>query len=178
MLTLSRKTDYAFVALATLARQAGTCVSSTRLAETSNAPEALLRNILKDLARADLLQAERGPLGGYAFVREPSSVDLLMVVEAIEGPISVVRCCSDEETEEDGCTHSPRCQIQHAMREMHEGVTGVLRRMTVADLIAEPDDEQSVPLRVEGSERGADESAPARARTRELATHTPTGEVE
>lgn len=190
MLTLSRKTDYAFVAIAALARQFGTCVSSTRLAETIEAPEALLRNILKDLARAGLLEAERGPHGGYVFSRDPGSVDLLKIVETIEGPIAVVRCCSPEETEEDGCTHSPRCKIQHAMREMHEGVLNVLRRMSVADLIAEPDGvEAGVPLSVMGERSVTNESAGASQRTytmvdeaagrvREHATHTTTGEVE
>lgn len=186
MLALSRKTDYALVAIAALAHRSGTCVSSTRLAETIEVPEALLRNILKDLARSGLLDTERGPHGGYTFSREPESVDLLTIVEVIEGPVAVVRCCAPDETEEDGCTHSPRCRIQHAMRRMHEGVLDILRRMTVADLIAEPDAPGAgVPLSVMGEIAATNESASTSDRIHKTservhahATHTTSGAVE
>ena len=162
MLALSRKTDYALVSLAHLVAERGACVSSTRLAEAVEAPEALLRNILKDLARAGLLQAKRGPYGGYRFSREPSSINLLEVVESIEGPVAMVRCCSPGETpEEHGCVHSPMCKIQHTMRMMHEGVLSVLRGITVADLVRGPADgeETVVPLRVIGSPGGVESAA-------------------
>lgn len=88
MLTLLRRTDYALVALAALADRPRESVSSTRLAETMHVSGAFLRNILKDLARTELVHAERGPHGGYSFVRDPASISLLMIVEAIEGSVA------------------------------------------------------------------------------------------
>ncbi len=157
MLTFSRKTDYALVAIAELAVHSGRCMSSSRLAEAIDAPEAVLRNVLKSLAKAELLTAERGPFGGYALNREPSSVSVLEVIEAIEGPVVLARCCSDDETpEEHGCVHTPRCRIQHAMRMIHGGVVSVLGGVTVADLaVARPGEPRTeshdatrVPLRL------------------------------
>jgi len=135
VLAFSRKTDYALVAFAELAARPGECLSATRLAESTESPAALLRNVLKELAGAGLLRAERGPFGGYELARDPESISVLEVVEAIEGPVSLARCCGEGETpEEHGCVHSPRCRIQHAMQMMHEGVLEVLRRTTVAHL--------------------------------------------
>lgn len=135
MLAFSRKTDYALVAMAELATEPGCCRSATSLAEATDAPAALLKNILKSLAQAGLLRAERGPLGGYRLGREPDALSVLEVVEAVEGPVALARCCGEGETpERDECVHSPRCRVQHAMRLMHAGMVDVLRRTTVADL--------------------------------------------
>ena len=158
MLALSRKSDYALLAMAELAcdgcGRGDGCVSSTRLAEAIEAPEALLRNILKDLARAGLLRAERGPFGGYVLARVAGEVTVLDVVEAVDGPVSLARCCGpDEDPESDGCTHSPRCRIQGVMRLMHERMVDVLRGVTVADLAAGLDEDAGgsgmVPVRLE-----------------------------
>ncbi len=135
MLAFSRKTDYALVAMAELAIEPGTCRSATSLAEATDAPAPLLKNILKSLAQAGLLRAERGPLGGYLLGRPPEAMSVLDVVEAVEGPVALARCCGEgEKPELHGCVHSPRCRIQHAMRMMHAGMVEVLRRTTVADL--------------------------------------------
>ena len=167
MLAFSRKVDYALVALAELARAEGGRLSSTSLAETIQAPEALLRNILKQLARAGLLQSERGPFGGYALTRDARSLSVHEVVEAVDGPVKLARCCEpDESPDDDGCTHSPRCRIQHGIRMMHDGVVGVLRGVTVGDLIEGPDVEAPVvPLRVDTDARAPETGARALTNT-------------
>jgi Rrf2 family protein len=137
MLALSRKTDYALVALAELATHQPEGVSSHDLAEATNAPEAMLRNVLKDLCRSGLLTSERGPFGGYTLTREPASVTVLHVIEAIEGPVSMTRCCSStSEPHSDECHHTDHCRIRDAIRIMHDEVTGILRRTTLAHLLA------------------------------------------
>jgi DNA-binding IscR family transcriptional regulator len=79
---------------------------------------------------------------------------VLDIIEAIDGPIALARCCAPGESpEEHGCTHSPRCRIQNAMRLMHSGVLEILRNVTVDDLAdrenrATP---PTVPIRIDGS---------------------------
>lgn len=142
MLAFSRKTDYALVAMAELAIDPGSRRSAASLAEATDAPGPLLKNILKSLAQAGLLRAERGPLGGYLLGRPPEAMSVLDVVEAVEGPVALARCCGEGETpERHGCVHSPRCRVQHAMRAMHAGMVDVLRRTTVADLAVHAGDE-------------------------------------
>lgn len=137
MLALSRKTDYALVALAELAVQQPEAVSSHALAEATRAPEAMLRNVLKDLCRSGLLSSERGPFGGYFLTVEPASVTVLEVIKAVEGSVSMTRCCSASSSpQSEECHHSQHCRIRDAIRSMHEEVTGVLHRTTLADLLA------------------------------------------
>lgn len=137
MLALSRKTDYALVALAELASHQPEAVSSHALAEATRAPEAMLRNVLKDLCRSGLLSSERGPFGGYVLTVEPASVTVLRVIEAVEGPVSMTRCCSsDSSPQSEQCHHSQHCRIRDAIRSMHDEVLGVLISTTLFDLIA------------------------------------------
>jgi len=136
MLAFSRKSDYALVALAELAERDGERCSAALIARETDAPESLMRNVLKDLTRAGLLLSERGPFGGYTLAREPGRIRVLEVLEAVDGPIALARCCKEDESPQThGCIHSPRCRIQRGMRLMHEGVLGVLRSVSVADLI-------------------------------------------
>ena len=62
---LTRKTDYALVALAGLARHPAAYASARDLAGQLQLPLPVLRNILKQLAAAGLLASTRGPSGGY-----------------------------------------------------------------------------------------------------------------
>ena len=151
MLAMSRKSDYALVALAELAARDGEKCSAAGIAQATDAPESLIRNVLKNLTRAGLLLSERGPFGGYMLAREPDRISVLEVLEAVDGPISLARCCKENESPQThGCIHSPRCRIQRGMRLMHEGVLDVLRAVSVSDLIDpdQPEDGGVVPLRI------------------------------
>ena len=97
----------------------------------------MLRNVLKDLCRSGLLASERGPFGGYTLTREPERVTVLDVIEAIEGPVSMTRCCSStSQPQSEECHHTEHCRIRDAIRIMHDEVTGILQRTTLAHLLA------------------------------------------
>ena len=58
--------------------------------------EAHLSKVLQRLVKAGLLVSARGPKGGFSLAREPASVSLIEVFEAIEGPIKPVECFFSE----------------------------------------------------------------------------------
>ena len=59
-----------------------------------------LVKIFASLARAGLITPVRGKRGGYLLARDPSKVNLLEVIEAVEGPVAVNFCQHDP----------PRCE--------------------------------------------------------------------
>src|SRR5688500_20192848 len=65
MLCLSRKTDYALIALAYLAEHRHRVSSAREIATAYGLPQPLLMNILKRLHRHDLVTSTRGVRGGY-----------------------------------------------------------------------------------------------------------------
>lgn len=144
MLTLTRKTDYALVALAELASAEGvrggesgrSGVSARELAERSDAPPAVLRNLLKSLASAGILESERGSRGGYRLARSAGSVSVAEVVEAVEGPVRLASCCGGAGDGVEGCGIEDRCRVRSAVRLLNARVHEMLRATSIADLLA------------------------------------------
>src|SRR5580765_7307117 len=60
MLTLTRKTDYALIALAFLAERGGRTASARQIAADRGLPVPILMNILKELHRCGILKSSRG----------------------------------------------------------------------------------------------------------------------
>lgn len=67
-------------------------VSAHTLAKKLDVSEAHLEKVLHQLAKSGLLQARRGPRGGFHLRRPPNDITLLEVFEAVEGPLSTTRC--------------------------------------------------------------------------------------
>ncbi len=136
---LTRKTDYALVALASLARDDGTASSARDLAEELHLPLPVLRNILKLLTTHGMLVSTRGPNGGYRLARPPQQITLAQVVEVIEGPVQLARCCPGPgELELPQCRLEESCHIKSNVRRVHERLIGFLQEVTLDELVPEP----------------------------------------
>ena len=134
---LTRKTDYAIVALAGLARQDNDPASARDLAEQLHLPLPVLRNILKDLATHGLLLSSRGPSGGYRLAREPHEISLADIVAVIEGPVQLLTCCPPEpDAIHPRCRLEDSCRIKSNVGRVHERLMEFLHDVTL-DQIAD-----------------------------------------
>ena len=57
------------------------------IGERQGIPVRYLEQIFQRLRRAGLVEAKRGPGGGYFLARDPSQISLAEIVEAVEGTI-------------------------------------------------------------------------------------------
>ncbi|MEO1236376.1 MAG: Rrf2 family transcriptional regulator [Planctomycetota bacterium] len=143
MLQLTRKTEYALIALSHLGRRrlAEEGPASARsIAEAYRLPLPLLMNILKELAQAGLLTSTRGATGGYVLAAEPAEVSLLQVVHAIEGPVKLTPCCHDEDTLPivgQSCSVEENCPIQGPIRALHRRILGFVADVTLEELMTD-----------------------------------------
>ena len=140
MLSLTRKTDYALVALARLAEagpEQDKPVSVRQIAEEYSLPRPLLMNIFKDLQRAGLVRSTRGAHGGYELAESSEQIHLASVIQAIEGPMSLVICCDEQEADApcSSCTLVDRCPVTVAMRQVNQRMVEFLRQITIRDLM-------------------------------------------
>lgn len=149
MLSLTRKTDYALVALADMGRR-GVCTTCAReLSEHLDVPVRVLTNILNRLTHCGLVESERGVNGGYRLARPPGEITLLDVIDAIEGPIRLAKCCSTDIG--DPCRMESSCQIRQPIRKLHESLLGFLERVTLQDILC-----NTIPVSIDcGYEREA-----------------------
>lgn len=147
MLGFTRKTDYALVALATLAaegsrRDGWARLSARQIAERHGVPLALLMNVLKDLVGCKLVTSTRGAKGGYRLARDPAAITVHEIVAATEGPVKVMACCGEPE-ETPPCVECGvvvTCPVTRSVRRLNERINEFLEEVTLADLIREDPD--------------------------------------
>lgn len=137
MIGLSRKSDYALVALARLAEQHGTTLASARrIAETYSLPTQVLITVLKRLQRAGIVSSKRGSHGGYTLALDPRQITVAKVINAIEGPVQLTPCCREDNT--DGCITCqliPHCPVTNAIRRLNHRIGSIFEEVTLDDLI-------------------------------------------
>ncbi len=98
MLRLSKKADYALIAMKHLALRPDQAASSAReIAEQYDIPVELMAKILQRLAREGLLASHQGTRGGYQLSRSPSNISVADVIQAVDGPLTVTACSTEEE---------------------------------------------------------------------------------
>lgn len=153
MLSFTRKTDYALVALAYLSqrRAAGEpAVSARKIAEEFNLPLPLLMNILKELHQAKILISTRGQAGGYALASDADEVRLTDIIDAIEGHAALTQCCEaqpghdaassppdhvDVHDDAQTCRLQHTCSIRGPIKRLNDRIRQLLESVTLADLI-------------------------------------------
>ncbi len=135
---LTRKTDYALVSLAGLARLGGEAASARDLAEQLHLPLPVLRNILKELATHGLLVSSRGPSGGYRLAKPAHDISLAEIVEVIEGPVQLLTCCpGDGDETVSRCRIEDSCMIKLNVGRVHERLMGFLHDVTLDQIVPE-----------------------------------------
>ncbi len=97
MLRLSKKTDYALMAMKHLALLGDRGSSSAReIAEQYDIPVELMAKVLQRLARKGLLASHQGTRGGYQLARGAAMISVADVIQAVDGPLTVTACSTDD----------------------------------------------------------------------------------
>lgn len=125
------KVDYAVRALIELADTYGSGTKqSADIAERWNIPAPYLDQLLTALRKAGLVASVRGPQGGHALARNPSSISVREVFEALEGPLQPIDCLEDNPR----CSFSRACAIQDLWLDVQKSVSQLLGSVTIGDL--------------------------------------------
>lgn len=94
--------------------------------------ELYVEQILNKLKRFGLIRAFRGPNGGYTLSREPKNIKIGEIIEATEGPVSLVQCVKKEES--GICRLSQKCKTKKFWSKLSSVIENVLNETTLADL--------------------------------------------
>jgi len=137
MLRLSKKADYALMAMKHLAIRSdrGTGSSSAReIAELYDIPIELLAKVLQRLVRRGLLASQQGTRGGYQLARTPAQISVADVIQAIDGPVTVTACSTDEGQQ---CEQFAKCNVRDPLWRVRERILTALGECTIAELAAD-----------------------------------------
>jgi len=131
MLRLSKKADYALLALRHLAVPGPRATASAReLAESYDLPPELLAKVLQQLVRGGLLSSQQGIRGGYGLARPAAEITVVDVIEAIDGPMTVTACSESDHS----CDQYTKCNIRDPLWKLKDRIVSALSATTVAEL--------------------------------------------
>ncbi|WP_005037492.1 RrF2 family transcriptional regulator [Holophaga foetida] len=82
------------------------------------------------LKTASLIKAVRGPNGGYELTRDPATISILEIIQAMEGDIAPLDCIRDASC----CNRVDSCASREIWCEVAAAMTKVLAGRTLADL--------------------------------------------
>src|SRR5687767_1258375 len=134
MLRLSKKADYALIAMKHLALRGDRGSSSAReIAGLYGIPIELMAKVLQRLVQRRLLVSQQGTRGGYQLARVPALITVADVIQAIEGPVTVTACSTDEGV----CEQFAKCNVRDPLWKVRERILSALGECTIAELAAD-----------------------------------------
>ena len=133
---LSKKTQYAFRALAHLALQYGNGpVRISSISIEQRIPLKFLENILVELKNAGMLESKKGKGGGYVLKTSPKKINLATVIRIINGPIALLPCVSLNFYERCQDCNEETCGMRKMMLIARDATLKVLEKKTLDDII-------------------------------------------
>src|SRR5215212_1265935 len=134
MLRLSKKADYALIAMKHLAVR-GDCGSSSarEIAEQYDIPIELMAKVLQRLVQRGLLASHQGTRGGYQLSRLAWQITVADVIQAIEGPVTVTACSTDD----NHCEQYSKCNVRDPLWRVRERILAALGECTIAELASD-----------------------------------------
>ena len=130
MLKLTRKTEYALIALRHLRFVgADSIVSAKEIAAQYSIPQPLLAKVLQELSRRDFIEPIQGPRGGYRLKAKLDSISMTQFFEMMEGPLGIMDCYFDS-----NCELVETCNIRSPIQRLNESMRHMFDNMTVNDV--------------------------------------------
>lgn len=113
---ITREADYAIRCMICLAQEPGRNITVRELARRMKIPRSFLAKLVQKLVRAGLLQSEKGVQGGFRPARKPAEINLLQVVEAVQGPLNINICVMNRKA----CPQSGSCSVHTVWSDIQE----------------------------------------------------------
>jgi len=136
----STRAEYGVRLMVELGRQAGERpVALATIAESENLPLSYLEHLVAKLRRAGLVESQRGAHGGYRLARPANRIEMLEVVQALEGAIAPMECFQLTPEGKVSCSHETdgdhACATKLLWTKVQGGVTKALSGTTLAELV-------------------------------------------
>ena len=97
--------------------------------------------ILMRLKVAGLVQSRRGAKGGFSLTRDPESITIAEILQATEGPLSIVPCLPVPD-----CPRATLCATRTLWKEASEALEAIFSGVTLADMAQRAKNIQNCPL--------------------------------
>jgi Rrf2 family protein len=142
VLRLSKKTDYALMAMKHLALQERGAASAREIAEHYDIPLELMAKILQRLARRGLLTSQQGTRGGYQLARPATVISVADVIQAVDGPLTVTACSVHDQA----CGQYSKCNVRDPLWRIKDRILTALAACSLHEIATEAPAPDLVPV--------------------------------
>jgi len=129
---LSTKGRYAARAMLELALRHGKGpILLKDIAKIQGVSTRYLERIMSVLVSAGLARSYRGHKGGFTLAKNPEEINLLQIIQAVEGSIALVECVDSPAY----CERSASCVAHEIWAGLKISMTGVLEAVTLGKMV-------------------------------------------
>ncbi len=130
MLKITRKVEYALIALRHMQNKEPNAVTSTKeIAVLYDIPLELLAKTLQLMARDGIIDGVHGPNGGYKIKANLENINMIEFFEKIEGPLGLMDCYFDSD-----CTLISACNIRSPIQKINDNMRTMFENMSVGEI--------------------------------------------
>ena len=129
MLKLTRKLEYALIALRHMQTKGDTLSSTKEIADMYTIPREILAKTLQQMARLKYIDAVQGAKGGYRIDKVLSKINLTQFVEEMEGPLEMVECNINSD-----CIQINTCNIRMPINKINQNIRSIFNKINITDI--------------------------------------------
>jgi len=131
MLRISKKTEYAIIALVDMAVNGhNSLVTAKDLSYRYNIPREILGKVLQSLAKNKLIDSHQGVKGGYQLLVPLREINIKTIIQTVDGPIQLVGCVVEDDC---NCVQIDYCNIKSPMEFIQNELTKFFNNITLQD---------------------------------------------
>ena len=101
------------------------------VAERQNLSKRYLSQLAMALKNAQLLKSVWGNQGGYKLGRPGTDISILEIIEAVDGPVSIIDCVFEDKI----CDRTHFCECRDLWSDINDAIVSKLSGFTLADLV-------------------------------------------
>jgi Rrf2 family protein len=130
----STKSTYGLRAMIKLAQNWGKdSVSLAKIAKEEDISQGYLEKLFSSLKKAKLVKSAKGAAGGYKLSSEPENINVLDIINALEGEKPSFYCVDNDSKVY--CNSSCNCAVSLVLSRVEQTVNATLRDIRLSDLI-------------------------------------------
>lgn len=133
MFTISTKGDYGMMFMVELAKRYNKgLVSLSEFSKKKKISSNYMHQIVMPLMKQKLITSKEGISGGYSLRIPPQKISVLSIIEALEGPLAIVKCTGKKG---EMCPSIKTCSIGSTWFTIQKEIKNFLSTKTLAHII-------------------------------------------
>ena len=135
MLKLSKKTEYAFIAVKHMAQKSGeTAATAREIAHKYDIPYEFISKVLQKLSKKKLIDSFQGVKGGYSLSKKPEDIALLDIIVAMEPHYRLTQCMKNDGGYHD-CDRWDCCQIRDPLAKVQIEIDKLFQNTKISHIL-------------------------------------------